>query len=117
MAFKRCNVQAYSSLCCAFMRTRRLSERTYVGSQDFRKLRQGADALLIPNEYVGYVEINPDVSDGAPVVRETRIKTAVLHAMVNVGRTTNDIMRNAYPFLTHVQIDSAVGFERSLTAD
>ncbi len=85
--------------------------------QDFRNLRQGADALLIPDEYMGHVEINPDVLDGAPVVRETRIKTAVLLAMVNLGRTTNDIMRNAYPFLTHVQIDNAVGFERSLAAE
>ena len=83
---------------------------------DFRKLRQGADALLIPDEFLRFVEINPDILDGAPVVRETRIKTAVLHAMVKLGRTTKDIVHNVYPFLTNIQIEKAVGFERSLAA-
>ena len=85
--------------------------------KDFQNLRQGADALLIPNEFWGFVEINPDVLDGSPVVRETRIRTAVLYAMSNLGRTTQDIVLNVYPFLTHLQVDKAVDFERSLSAE
>ena len=82
--------------------------------QEFHNLRHGADALLIPNEFLRFVEINPDVVDGAPVVRETHIKTAVLYAMAKLGRSTLDIVQNVYPFLTHVQVSKAIGFERSL---
>lgn len=80
----------------------------------FSKMRDRADALLIPNEFLWCVQIAPDIRGGLPVVRGTRAKTHTLREMVEANWTPQLIVSNAYPHLTEKQVECAVAYERFL---
>lgn len=87
-------------------------EETFFGDL-FKRLRDRADSVLIPPEYLDDVEIDPHVASGMPVVRETRVPTAVIRELADTMKPTA-IIKRFYPFLTIHQIKSAVGYERYL---
>jgi uncharacterized protein (DUF433 family) len=78
-----------------------------------KEASRSPDAILVPAEYYDFVEINPRVAGGMPVVRGNRVPTAVLRAMAN-DMPVARIAKNVYPFLTVNQIDRAVAFEHYL---
>ena len=83
---------------------------------EFARLRERADALLVPDEYAVTVAIDPDVRSGLPVVRGTTLETAVIYRLHQRGLTPPQI-RDYYPHLTPSQINGAIAYERFLDAE
>lgn len=50
-------------------------------------------AILIPDDYRKYVQIDPEVMGGQPVLRNTRIPTSVLASLKEKGRSIAQIAR------------------------
>ena len=84
--------------------------------EEFSKVRDNSDALLIPNQFLWCVQIDPSIRGGLPVVRDTRIKTQTLRDMVDANWTPRLIVDMAYPHLTEQQVECAVEYERFLDA-
>lgn len=84
--------------------------------EEFIQLRDRADALLIPTRYQRYVEIDPHVRDGLPVVRATTIQTNLMHALRLQGQTHVEIQQD-YPVLTLPQVKGADAYESFLDAE
>ena len=80
---------------------------------EFALLKQRADALLIPSEYKKYVEVDPRIRNGHPVVRKTTIQTATIYRLHETGRTYKRI-HEYYPHLSRTQIVRANQFEQFL---
>jgi len=81
--------------------------------QEFALFGEREDALLIPGEFMPWVEIKPALRNGMPIIRGTGIETAIIHAAFNQGLTTS-ALRRRYPFLTVPQINHSEGFEAFL---
>lgn len=56
-----------------------------------------------------YIEINPLVMMGKPVIKGTRITVEIILEKLSFGETIDDILL-AYPHLTHKQIQAALAF-------
>jgi uncharacterized protein (DUF433 family) len=84
--------------------------------EEFARLRERADALLVPHQFQAAVEIRPEVRSGLPVVRGTTLRTAVLHRLSQRGQNPRQI-HDAYPHVTSSQIKSAIAFEQFLDDD
>lgn len=82
----------------------------------FAEVKEDADALLIPKEFLHCVQIDPSIRDGLPVVRETRVKTQTLRDMVEANWTPRLIVDLAYPNLTENKVRCAIGYEKFLDA-
>ena len=65
-------------------------------------------AILIPKDYLRYVEINPRVMGGEPVVRGTRLPTSILAMLRSKGRSLNDIAA-LYKPISKETIAKAIG--------
>ena len=85
---------------------------TFVG-EAFTQLKDRADSVLVPNEYLEDVEIDPNIADGMPVIRDTRVETAVVRARAR-GMSPHEIVKRHYPFVTPQQVDSAIRYEEYL---
>jgi len=83
--------------------------------EEFYRLRDRADALLVPSNLQKYVEIDPAVRSGLPVVRGTTLPTNVIYQMHRNGFSIARI-REAYPWLSGAQIRGALRFEQYLDA-
>lgn len=70
-------------------------------------------ALLVPKQFSEYVEINPDVMDGEPVIRETRVPTSILALMSGEG-TSIARLAELYAPIPVTTIEKAIEFERSI---
>jgi uncharacterized protein (DUF433 family)/DNA-binding transcriptional MerR regulator len=70
-------------------------------------------ALAYLREFVAYVDINPNVLAGAPVVKHTRLGTSLVASLVSTGWTER-MIRDAYPTLTANSIDKAWRFEKAI---
>lgn len=63
-----------------------------------RRLLLGPESLLIPEEFLAHVEMNPRKREGHPVVRDTNIETLVIFDLL--GEPGGDgRARKLYPFL------------------
>ena len=82
--------------------------------EEFYELKEYADALLIPKQFIECVQIDPEIRDGMPVVRGSRIRTSTLQSMVVANWTPRLVVDLAYPHLTEEQIVCAVEYERFL---
>ncbi|MHB1416440.1 MAG: DUF433 domain-containing protein [Chloroflexota bacterium] len=78
----------------------------------FPELIQQLRDELVPPDRFPYVEINPNILGGAPVIRGTRIST---QAIISVRESGVD-PREAYPDLTEEQIENAEAYEEFLGA-
>lgn len=81
---------------------------------EFYELKENADALLIPKNFIKCVQIDPEIRDGMPVVRGTRIRTSTLQDMVEANWTPRLVVDLAYPHLTEEQVECAEEYERFL---
>jgi len=70
-------------------------------------------AILIPNEYLQHVEINPNVMGGEPVIRGTRVPTSILAMLSKKGRSLDDIA-TLYRPIARETIAKAIEYERFL---
>ena len=70
-------------------------------------------ALLVPRDFRDYVEINPEVMDGQPVVKDTRIPTSTLAMMAEQGISSTELA-SLYSPVPADTIEKAIQYERSL---
>jgi len=70
-------------------------------------------ALLVPKAFSEYVEINLDVMEGQPVIRNTRIPTFMI-AMMSEQGTQVDELAELYSPVSVRAIEGALAFEKSL---
>lgn len=77
------------------------------------ELTEEEAALLIPKSYRDYVEIDLNVMEGHPVVRDTRVPTALLAEMFDEGMSL-DLLADLYAPISREAIWKAVSFEKSL---
>ncbi len=78
---------------------------------ELRELEEGA-SFLVPREYRPYVDISPSVMGGEPVVRGTRLPTAVLAGLA-LKRKLAHLVR-IYSPLPREFIEKAIEYEKHL---
>lgn len=83
---------------------------------EFALLKERADSLLVPTEYARYVEVDPGIRNGLPVVRKTTIQTATIRGLHQSGLTYKRI-GEYYPRLSSIQIVRANKFEQYLDGE
>jgi uncharacterized protein (DUF433 family)/DNA-binding transcriptional MerR regulator len=80
----------------------------------FEELREGDEeaSIIVPPQYRKYVQVKPDVMGGEPVVRDTRIPTATLVALL----ANHDIgeLKKLYRRIPPEKIEKAIEYERYL---
>lgn len=81
--------------------------------EDFAGLRDRADALLIPKEFKRYVEIDPAIRNGLPIVRNTTLPTNVIHSLRRQNYKYEQIQA-MYPFIERSKIIGADRYEEFL---
>ncbi len=69
--------------------------------------------ILIPKSFADYVEIAPNVMDGQPVVRNTRIPTSTLAMMAGQGISYTELA-DLYSQVPVETIEKAIQYEHSL---
>ena len=69
--------------------------------------------ILIPKDFAEYVEIDPNVMDGQPVVRNTRIPTSTLAMMAEQGISHTELAA-LYSQVPVETIEKAIQYEHSL---
>lgn len=79
----------------------------------FGQLVEEEAALLVPKSFSDYVEINIDVMEGSPVIRDTRVPTYMLAMMYNKKHSIDDLVELYSPIPAEA-IRKAIEFERSL---
>lgn len=85
----------------------------FIFGDEFSSLRDRADALLIPSQFLRYVEIDPAIQNGLPIVLETTILTRAIHSLRRQGYEYVDI-QEMYPFIPNDRIIGAEEYERFL---
>ena len=80
---------------------------------EFQRLRDRADALLVPREFQRRVEIDPAKRNGHPVMVGTTVPTSLVYEMEKAGYNVSEIHRE-YPFLPLASVKAAQRFEHYL---
>jgi len=70
-------------------------------------------ALLVPRSFADYVEIDPNVMDGVPVIKNTRVPTSMMSMLVDQGATLAEL-EELYSPICRDYLWKAFEFERSL---
>jgi uncharacterized protein (DUF433 family) len=70
-------------------------------------------SILIPADFRSFVEINPDVMGGQPVIRGTRIPTSIMAMLKNQGKSIRELTRLYNPISAKV-IEKAIEYESFL---
>ena len=91
----------------------RLETRLFADLFQELRAREEPGEILVPEPYSPYVEINPYVMGGQPVVRGTRIPTSILALLRAKGKTLEHIARLYYP-LARKTIEKAIQYEQFL---
>ena len=80
----------------------------------FEELREGDEeaSIIVPPQFRKYVQVKPEVMSGEPVVRDTRIPTATLVALL----ANHDIkeLKKLYRRIPPEKIEKAIEYERYL---
>lgn len=77
------------------------------------KLFEEDAALIVPSAFSDYVEVDPNVMQGQPVIRDTRVPTSLLIALRSEGWEYGDIAQWYAPIPINT-IKKAVEFEKHL---
>ncbi|GEM_PF-6795859 len=70
-------------------------------------------AYLVPKSFGSYVEINPYIMGGEPIVKDTRVPTAMLSMLFKEGILIDKLVDLYYP-IPASSIEKAIAFEKSL---
>lgn len=81
--------------------------------EEFKRLKERADALLIPEQYMNYVEIDTSIQNGLPIILNSTILTRTIHRLCQRGYEYQDV-RDMYPFIPLSKIRGAEGYESFL---
>ncbi len=85
----------------------------FIFGKEFALLKERADALLIPSQFMKDVEIDLAVHNGLPLVLETTILTRTVHSLRQQGYEYADI-QGMYPFIPSQRIVGAEEYETFL---
>ncbi len=77
------------------------------------KLFEEEAVFLVPRSFAGYVEIDLHVMEGQPVIRNTRVPTAIIAMMFGQGISLNWLV-SLYSTIPRLHLRKAIDFERSL---
>lgn len=80
---------------------------------EFAHLKKRADALLIPNQFLEFVEIDPSIKNGLPIIFDTSVPTSLIHNFRKQGYIYNEI-QEMYPFIVRKYIIGAEKYEAYL---
>ena len=80
---------------------------------EFTQLKERADALLIPNQFLEFVEIDTSIKNGLPIIFDTSVPTSLIHSFRNQGYIFNEI-QEMYPFIGRKYIIGAEKYETYL---
>ncbi len=88
---------------------------TRVFGELFPSLREQEEegSILVPRDYAAYVEIDPGIMGGQPVVRDTRVPTSLFPTLIAKGKSIDDLSRLYYP-ISRETIEKTIEFERFL---
>ena len=80
----------------------------------FEELREGDEeaSIIVPPQYRNYVQVNPGIMGGEPVVRGTRLPTATLVALL-ADHDINEL-KKLYRRIPPGKIEKAIEYERYL---
>jgi uncharacterized protein (DUF433 family) len=78
--------------------------------EEFKSLKDRADALLIPNQYLKYVEIDTSIQNGLPIIIGTSILTSLIHKLVQKDIECAEIQK-MYPFIPKEKIVGVEEYE------
>ena len=82
-------------------------------SDEFQRLRERADAFLVPREFANHIEVDPAARNGAPIIRSTTITTNLIHTLRKQGISIGEITEY-YPTLNRVHVAKADRYENFL---
>ena len=71
-------------------------------------------SILVPKDYASAVEIDPNIMNGEPVVRNTRIATSVLFMKYVTGKTISELARLFK--LAQAVVKKVIEYEQFLSA-
>jgi len=93
------------------------AERRLFGDM-FEELRglEEPGAILIPPSFRPFVQIDPAIMGGDPVVRDTRVPTSILAALKKKGKSLPELARLYRPIEEGV-IEQAIEYERFLDGE
>lgn len=77
----------------------------------FPELIEELKRELVPGQF-RYVEVDPEVMAGTPVIKGTRIPTSLVHLIQQEGQNPREL----YPDLTNEQVRDAIAYEEFLVA-
>jgi uncharacterized protein (DUF433 family) len=77
------------------------------------ELAEEEGALLVPKQFSEYIEINPNVMDGEPVIKDTRVPTSILAMMFTEGMPVLELAELYSPIST-IAIEKAIEFEKNI---
>ncbi len=77
---------------------------------EFKRLKERADALLIPEQFMDYVEIDTLIQNGLPIIFDTSILTRTIHRLCHQGYKHQDI-HDMYPFIPLSKIRGSEEYE------
>lgn len=80
--------------------------------EELRDLDEGA-SILVPPRFRRYVQIDPKVMGGEPVIRDTRVPTSVLMTMLAKYKSIDKLERLYRP-IPRQSIEKAIEYERAL---
>jgi len=85
----------------------------FLFGEEFKRLKERADALLIPEQFMDYVEIDPAFQNGLPIILGTTVLTSLIHKLKQQGCEYIDI-EEMYPFIPNSKITGADKYETFL---
>ena len=85
----------------------------FIFGNEFVRLRERADALLIPKQFMNHVEIDPSIQNGLPIVLDTVVQTSLIHKLRQQGYKYTDI-QEMYSFIPKPKIIGAEEYETFL---
>jgi len=80
--------------------------------EELRDLEEGA-SLIVPTQFRKYVQIDPEIMGGEPVIRDTRLPTATVLAMLDRYKTIDKLVQLYRP-IPREKIERAIEYERYL---
>ncbi len=83
---------------------------TLLFEEEFAGLKDRLDSLLVPKEFAKFVEIDPSIRNGLPIVINTTIPTNVIHNL-RQQRYRYEQIHAMYPFITRRTIIGADKYE------
>jgi uncharacterized protein (DUF433 family) len=70
-------------------------------------------SILVPKDFRAYIEINPKVMGGQPVVVGTRVPTSILSILKSKGKSLTELVRLYRP-IPKIRIEKALEYEKFL---